>query len=235
MGCGTSFVKYVLFFFNLLFALVGLCMVGIGAAVLLKWTVITDLLKGHLTVAPWIFIVVGAIVFIIAFFGCCGAIRESHCMVVTYAIFLLVAIIIQVILAVLVFVYVDNINKGIADSVHHLFQESKTDQVIRESFNNIEIQLTCCGDTGPSNYDIVSLPESCCSDGYKIIGTVVGRCTHADAGYRKGCSVVATELFQKWSIVIAGVAIGVACIEVIGALFALCLANSIRNMDRRYA
>lgn len=65
------------------FQLVGLAMVGLGVAVLLKWTTITDIVKSHLPVAPWLFIVVGAIVFIIAFFGCCGAIRESHCMIVT--------------------------------------------------------------------------------------------------------------------------------------------------------
>jgi hypothetical protein len=33
--------------------------------------------------SPIALIVVGSIVFIIAFYGCCGAIRESHCMVVT--------------------------------------------------------------------------------------------------------------------------------------------------------
>lgn len=67
----------------LLFQLFGLAMIGVGVAVLLKWSMLTDLLRGHLTVAPWVFIVIGAIMFVIAFFGCCGAIRESHCMVVT--------------------------------------------------------------------------------------------------------------------------------------------------------
>jgi hypothetical protein len=33
--------------------------------------------------SPIALIVVGSIVFVVAFYGCCGAIRESHCMVVT--------------------------------------------------------------------------------------------------------------------------------------------------------
>lgn len=33
--------------------------------------------------SPITLIVVGSIIFVIAFFGCCGAIRESHCMIVT--------------------------------------------------------------------------------------------------------------------------------------------------------
>jgi CD63 antigen len=32
---------------------------------------------------PIVLIVVGSIIFVIAFYGCCGAIRESHCMIVT--------------------------------------------------------------------------------------------------------------------------------------------------------
>lgn len=35
-----------------------------------------------------ILIVVGALIFIIAFFGCCGAIKESTCMVLVVRIFL---------------------------------------------------------------------------------------------------------------------------------------------------
>jgi hypothetical protein len=47
-----------------------------------------DKIDNHLkdvdvTGSPIALIVVGSIVFIVAFYGCCGAIRESHCMVVT--------------------------------------------------------------------------------------------------------------------------------------------------------
>lgn len=37
----------------------------------------------NVQVVPILFIVIGAIIFIVAFFGCCGAIKESHCMTVT--------------------------------------------------------------------------------------------------------------------------------------------------------
>lgn len=32
---------------------------------------------------PIVLMVIGSIIFVIAFFGCCGAIQESHCMIVT--------------------------------------------------------------------------------------------------------------------------------------------------------
>ena len=37
----------------------------------------------NISMSATVLIVIGAIIFIIAFFGCCGAIRESHCMIIT--------------------------------------------------------------------------------------------------------------------------------------------------------
>ncbi|XP_013182281.1 PREDICTED: CD63 antigen-like isoform X1 [Papilio xuthus] len=236
MGCGTSFVKYVLFFFNLVVALCGLAMIGIGIAVLMNWTVLRDLLQSHLTVAPWFFIVIGSVMFIIAFFGCCGAIRESHCMVVTYAIFLLVIIIVQVVLAVLMFTYAETMKEVLVKGVNGLFDKRSSDPAANAVFNSIQQQFECCGKTSPSDYGVIAgvsdLPDSCCTRANGVVGKLLSRCTIADAN-AIGCADRSGELYDKWNKIIAGVAIGVACIEVVGALFALCLANSIRNMDRR--
>ncbi|KAL0841795.1 hypothetical protein ABMA28_014049 [Loxostege sticticalis] len=230
MGCGTSFVKYVLFFFNLVVALLGLAVIGVGVAFLLNWTPIKEDLQAHLTVAPWLFIVIGAIMFVIAFFGCCGAIRESHCMVVTYAIFLLVIIILQVVLAVLLFTYGESIKDGLKKGVEGLWQKRARDPAANEVFNNIQAQLKCCGDNGAFDYGGITLDKSCC-DMDSFAGQAVG-CTVANAF--SGCREKIADFYEKWNKPIAGIAIGIACIEVVGALFSLCLANSIRNMDRRY-
>ncbi|XP_052753877.1 CD63 antigen-like isoform X2 [Galleria mellonella] len=231
MGCGTSFVKYVLFFFNLVVALLGLAIIGVGVAFLLNWSAVKDELKSHLTVAPWVFIVIGAVMFVIAFFGCCGAIRESHCMVVTYAIFLLVIIILQVVLAILLFTYGNNIKEGLVISVQKLWEKRSIDTASDEVFKNLQEQLQCCGSNGSGDYGAVNLPQSCCKKD-TLVSNAIG-CTIANAN--GGCSAKVADLYERWNKPIAGFAIGVACVEVVGALFALCLANSIRNMDRRYA
>lgn len=234
MGCGTSFVKYVLFFFNLLVALLGLAIVGIGVAFLVNWTLVKDELKSNLTVAPWVFIVIGAIMFVIAFFGCCGAIRESHCMVVTYAVFLLVIIIVQVAIAILLFTYGETLKEGLHSSVQGLFNKRKTAEVDKATIaiiDQLQTQFSCCGGKDSGEYvPELALPKSCCRQP-GVIGSWTGVCTYADAN--PGCADTMANLYEKWNKPIAGIAIGVACVEVVGALFALCLANSIRNMDRR--
>lgn len=94
-GCGhrvtknlsCSLVEYGIliscFIYN--FQLLGAAILGVGIYV----TVSTGDLQqiNDIVSSPAIgFIVIGAIVFLIAFFGCCGAIRESHCMVITVSI-----------------------------------------------------------------------------------------------------------------------------------------------------
>lgn len=230
MGCGTSFVKYVLFFANLIFALGGLAILGIGIAFQLQVTAVTDIFEGLVVSAPIVFIVFGSIVFIISFFGCCGAIRESHCMVVTYAVFLIVIIILQVVIAILLFVYLPSIDQNVLDAIEAAFDKAKPPgEVARQSFNTMEELLQCCGTTGANSYTEISLPlpTSCCS-------ASPNPCTINNA-WTIGCVPRVQELAQTAGRVMAGVALGVAAIEVVAAIFALCLANSIRNQDRRYA
>jgi CD63 antigen len=41
---------------------------------------------------PVLLIVIGFIVFFVTFFGCCGAIRESHCLIATFTVLLVISI-----------------------------------------------------------------------------------------------------------------------------------------------
>ncbi|KOB66231.1 Tetraspanin, partial [Operophtera brumata] len=179
--------------------LLGLAIIGIGVAFLLNWTVVKDELKSQLTVAPWVFIVIGAIMFVIAFFGCCGAIRESH-----------------LVLAVLLFTYGDTLKEGIVTSVHGLFNKRKSDNVDKATesiINNLQQQFSCCGSDGPTDYGaVLTLHDSCCARDPSIIGSVLGgKCTIENAN--PGCASTLAKLYEKWNKPIAGVAIGVACVE----------------------
>ena len=40
---------------------------------------------GHYFSTPVFLILLGFIIFVVSFFGCCGAINESHCMTLTFA------------------------------------------------------------------------------------------------------------------------------------------------------
>lgn len=69
------------------FQLCGLLILGFGVALKLNITEFTDVLDEKMNLMPIWCIIIGSIIFVIAFFGCCGAVRESHCMVVTVSYF----------------------------------------------------------------------------------------------------------------------------------------------------
>ena len=50
-------------------------------------------------------IIVGVIVFVIGFLGCCGAIKENYCMVTTFAILLGIIFILEIVAGALGFAY----------------------------------------------------------------------------------------------------------------------------------
>ena len=47
-----------------------------------------DFLGDQFFSTPVFLIIVGCIIFFVAFFGCCGAIKENHCMTLTFSILL---------------------------------------------------------------------------------------------------------------------------------------------------
>lgn len=60
----------------------GIALIVVGAIPLFNLSDIKDAFpENHPEIVPIIIVVLGSIIFIISFFGCCGAIRESSCMV----------------------------------------------------------------------------------------------------------------------------------------------------------
>lgn len=226
MGCGMSMVKYILFVFNLLCALGGIAILAVGVAFFLR---IGDIEKvfdeWNVQVVPILFIVIGAIIFIVAFFGCCGAIKESHCMTVTYSTFLMIMLIAQIVLAIVVFVYIGDLQQASRRVLSRMW-DNRNNQGNEQIWANLQQTLSCCGLNTASDWG-QSLPTSCCAGN-------PATCT-INSAFRQGCNQGLEDFIGTSGNIIGAVALGVAGIELIGFIFACCLANSIRNQSRRYA
>ena len=96
-NCCDSLFKTIIMLFNLAFALVGLVLVGFGVYVQLEAKDYLNFLGDNYVNTPVFVIILGAIVFVVAFFGCCGAIKENKCMMYTYGLLLFIILIAQVI------------------------------------------------------------------------------------------------------------------------------------------
>ncbi|KAM0731351.1 CD63 antigen [Formica fusca] len=235
MGCGMGMIKYLLFIFNFIFVLCGLAILVVGVLVRVGGQKYAEEMKeitGDLVFPSITMIVIGSIIFVIAFFGCCGAIRESHCMIVTFASLLLTILIIQVAVAIYTFVVLKNADEIKFEDEYALkiFNHYKDPEKPQKEFVDlIQKELECCGVDSSADFNKVlnmSIPGSCCGK------DVNATCSQYEA-YNKGCVIALKDLFKQACAVLGGIALGIAAIELIGIIFALCLANSIRNAERR--
>lgn len=65
------------------FQVSGLCLIGIGAWVKQKYGDFIHISDSSLTTGPVFLIIIGVIVALVGFLGCCGAYKENYCMVTT--------------------------------------------------------------------------------------------------------------------------------------------------------
>ena len=80
--CGSDFriLQYVDEFF---FQLSGLALIVVGAVIRAKYGDFVEISSSSLTTGPVFLIIIGVIVAIVGFLGCCGAYKENYCMVTT--------------------------------------------------------------------------------------------------------------------------------------------------------
>ncbi|XP_062531440.1 CD63 antigen isoform X11 [Bombyx mori] len=184
MCCPEFIAKYVLFIANLVFSdpqsrqftstdpndedlepsillseLAGLAIIRLGVAVLRNLRDLQDILP--VNALPIGIIVLGCIIFIIAFLACCGAIKESRCMLITYSIFMVILVAVKIYLAIVVFGFLSDVTSTITSWVTTAFNTSS----LRDVYHVMEALFNCCGTTGPSSYDgiLSQLPPSCCA------------------------------------------------------------------------
>ncbi|KAJ8944209.1 hypothetical protein NQ318_014571 [Aromia moschata] len=172
-------------------------------------------------------IAVGVLIALIAFFGCCGAIRESSCMLTTYAGILLALFIIQAVLGILAFVAIRNGEDQLLEEVtnHLLNVYNSTSQDNQDIRDSLQRNLKCCGLTGTSESFVQNgtgvLISSCCSSD-------VTTCT-ASVAYTDNCKDALSDFLQNSFKVIGIVAIVFALVEIVGAIFSFYIRNNIRR------
>ncbi|EEB16799.1 CD63 antigen, putative [Pediculus humanus corporis] len=222
VSVAMSCVKYLLFFFNLLFALTGVAILVIGGLLQSVYHNYSQFVNENFTFLPILIIVTGAVIFIITFFGCCGTVKENHCMISTFASLLLILFVIELVAGIGAFIFHNYLKQIIENRMESSLEHYDSEPDIKKSWDILHTDLHCCGVNGTADWN-GKIPLSCCP-----IVNQDEQCTQADA-YETGCFEKMYLFINQNSLILAGIAVVVAFIQLVGVLFACCLAHSIRK------
>ncbi|CAH0554426.1 unnamed protein product [Brassicogethes aeneus] len=227
---GMTCVKYLIFLFNLLFVISGITLLVVGGTVLLFYAHYSNFVYPSYQSAPIVLIIVGIIIFVIAFFGCCGAVKENHCMIITFSIFLLVIVTLELAAGIVGYIRRNDVEVMLENKLNSTMYQYNTDMKIRNSWDIAQHEAVCCGMTGPEDWVKINngnktLPHTCCPDTPDD-----GSCKLGSPNViQDSCMVKLKEMMQQYGAYIGAVGIGIALSQFIGVIFACCLARSIRR------
>jgi len=222
---GYSCVKFVFFIFNVMFWLLGCAILGIGI-----WLHIS---KGnYASIAPSfnflsataLCIAAGAIVLVVGFFGCCGAIMENPCMLLTYFSLMAVIFIMEIVGVALSGIYRKKIERGLRIELKMGIQEhyNKTGQEgLTDFWDTVQTKHTCCGVDGATDWLTVDfgIPSSCINQtsGYP---------------FKDGCWNTIQDWVKRNLAPIIVISVLIILLQILGLLFSIGLYCSVKIMSR---
>ncbi|XP_048218403.1 CD63 antigen [Perognathus longimembris pacificus] len=227
---GMRCVKFLLYVFLLVFCAcaVGLIAVGVAAQLFLNQTIIQETTPS--TLLPVAIIAVGAFLFLVAFVGCCGACKENYCLMVTFAIFLSLIVLVEMAVAIAGYVFKDKVvmefEKGFRQQMEN-YPKNNTELLLDE----LQKRFSCCGASNYTDWAKVpdmaknQVPDSCCVN----VTVGCGKDFKVEAIHPKGCVESIGVFLRKKVLLVAAAALGITFVEVLGIVFACCLVKSIRS------
>lgn len=257
-GCGMNFIKYTLFFFNFLFWLAGCALLGAGIYALVELGDF-DVILSSAAGLPIATLVLGIVIFIIGFLGCCGAIKESTGMLYAYFFIVLLIFIGEVVVAILAFTKTDTVESWVTDGLNKGIENYKPkgdptyDPNYNTAIDKIQKKFSCCGSTSIDTWSASpyvnatagALPESCNA---ALKGTdkqaATALCLTGPTAQSEGCKALpATDdntvccacyiELKDWVnrniYLVAGLTIGFAVCQVFSLIFSCCLIRAIKE------
>ncbi|XP_028455714.1 tetraspanin 35 isoform X2 [Perca flavescens] len=237
-----GFLKVMMFLFNGIIFLAGAAILGVGIWVKVDSGSILNFL-GKIDNAPsqlsqvlnvgYLLIAVGALLLVIGFLGCCGAVRESKCMLMLFFIIVLVVFIAEVAGAIVILVFRpladDLFNKLGTAAVQNIRKDYGQNADVTGLWNTTMNSLRCCGFYNSSDFvgspyyvnKNNSFPLQCCPG-------MTSTCSGNNATIT-GCFPKIKKLIDDNTVAIVAVALGIAVLEIcamVVSMILFCRINS---------
>ncbi|XP_014609299.1 PREDICTED: CD63 antigen-like [Polistes canadensis] len=232
LDVGLRCIKYLLCAVNSLFVLTGIMIISVGSTIYAVYEDFSHFLDPKYFSPATLLIVVGILVFIIAFFGCCGALRESTCMVLVFAVSLSVVLVMELSAATAAYALQDTVKDLLESKINTTMHEYDMNKETKDAVDFMQSRLHCCGYNGRNNWDEIKfdqendkgIPNSCCGILEFDLNT-----TMCKIPYEIGCMSRLSIIVHRSALYIGTGAVAIALIQLTGIVFACMLGRAIRR------
>ncbi|XP_077155654.1 tetraspanin-18-like [Ranitomeya variabilis] len=235
------FMKYMMFLFNVLIFLGGICLLGIGIWIVADPDGFQTVFSSNplLSAGGYILLIVGLALSLLGFLGCFGAIRENRPLLLIFFILILLLFIVELVGIILAFTYQKMIKQEhFLLELQRYYEGDNSSQVFSQSWNTIMIALSCCGISGLNDFDnrshfhylypFAPWPEACCKRDNPVLSGIIKdkrKCMENTPDYtnNQGCFSTIASSLKKYISISGGVGLGVLGVEMFAMFFSLCL------------
>ncbi|CAG0903731.1 unnamed protein product [Darwinula stevensoni] len=179
--------------------------------------------------AAYILIVTGAVVVLLAFLGCCGAIKEVKCMLLTYSTLLFLLFVVLLVAGILGYVFRGRVEESIDGAMKKALMEYDDEKAdpIKIAWDDAQRKFKCCGIDKAEDWKLNDklkgrFPSSCC----RVEGNDKLKCEDNESyTWSEGCKNKLETYVQDHGTVIGGVGIGIAVLTLLGIVFGCALSK----------
>jgi len=220
-----KFFKYFLYFFNAASLMTSLAVCTIGVWIRCDWDFkeyVHQLEMYHFWTGAYILIAASVIVMVLSAFGCFGAITENPFILSLYGVLLVICFILE--LAGLAYI-LDNgtlwskMTWWLRDKFYELIYKSDENPRMARILRIIQEEVGCCGSYSSLDYINVNKP-------------VPPECRDHNTGneYEDGCYITFSRFLETRSGWIAGFALLLCCLQILGIIASFMLRYIVNRM-----
>jgi len=232
-GCCSSMLQGLLLVVNLIIFGSGVAVLGGGIYMQLEMSTYLNFLEDQAVSTAIVLIVIGALIALVSFLGCCGSFTSNSCLMKTYGALLVILLIAEIGTAIAVYVFKSDINevakKGMAETMDNYGKQEF--EAATKTWDGIQQTLQCCGiSAGPKDWEQVnfkvpdSVPDSCCIKVTPTCGNSKA-VTPDDNIYQDGCLDKFETQINDHAGIAAGIGVGIAVVQLITIIAAFCLGK----------
>ena len=244
MACCVAIFKFLIFVCNFIFFLAGIFIIGSGAFLAIELKNYFDFfatsdLALEMDISPYIHMLIGCLITIISFLGCCGACTDNTCMMYSFGALMAIIIMAEISILVALYVYKDEVimttHKAMDDGMEN-YQKPGFEGVTF-GWDQFQRNLKCCGIVNATNWrekpfqtDTNDAPDSCCKIEFTRCGK--GQLKNQEHGLHVlGCLTYLEIFVEENQLRVFVIALFIVVIQFITFIGSICVAKKMGTMS----